>query len=152
MFEIPSVEAISPVCGAACTLSVDFANVAATKPASATARSNPGAPAILEMLVCSSTPAFKSIITNTNKQKNKNLGQQPERRLNKLIHVWEQNKNCAQPGNHRSSSRQNKSPENRLVAEPIPNHPQSEGNQDGRRQIMGKRPRGGERRQPSAEK
>src|SRR5207244_8399033 len=42
------------------------------------------------------------------KQKNKNLGQQPERRLNKLIHVWEQNKNSHQPGRHRSSSRQNK--------------------------------------------
>src|SRR5260370_1151617 len=66
MFEIPSVEAISPVCGMACTLSVDFAIVAATNPASATTSSNPGAPAIFEMLVCSSTPAFKSMITNTN--------------------------------------------------------------------------------------
>ncbi len=66
MFEIPSVEAISPVCDVACMLSVDRAIVAATKPASATTSSRPGAPAIFEMLVCSSMPAFKRMITNTN--------------------------------------------------------------------------------------
>src|SRR5207244_13012709 len=66
MYEMPLVEAITPVCYYPCTPAVVLTMVAVTNPASATTSSRPGGPASFEMLVCSSTPAFSSMITNTN--------------------------------------------------------------------------------------
>src|SRR5712664_3906289 len=62
MFEMPLVEAIAPVCDDPCTPAVVLTMVAVTNPASATTSSRPGGPASFEMLVCSSTPAYSTMI------------------------------------------------------------------------------------------